>query len=144
MKSYIDNFDPLWCDEESNLPLWYLSSETWNHNQIMRKGLPWWLSGKESTYQAGDSGSIPGLGRSPREGDGKPLQYSCLGNPTDRGDWQATVYGVAKSQTQLSDLTTTIIMSKTSNKQKLRSIPQNSLELSWSWKSKQDWEVTVD
>ena len=47
-------------------------------------------------------GSIPGLGRSPGEGNGNPLQYSRLENPTDRGAWQATVHGVAKSQTRLS------------------------------------------
>ena len=46
--------------------------------------------------------SIPDLGRSPGEGNGNPLQYSCLGNPIDRGNWQATVHRVAKSQTQLS------------------------------------------
>ena len=50
----------------------------------------------------GDAGSIPGSGRSPREGQGNPLQYSCLENPMDRGDWQATVLKVAKNQTQLS------------------------------------------
>ena len=52
---------------------------------------------------AGDMGSIPGSGRSPGEGNGNPLQYSCLGNSRDRGAWQATVHGVAKSQTQLND-----------------------------------------
>ena len=57
--------------------------------------------GKESTCKAGDMGSIPGLGRSPGEGDGYPLQYSCLENPIDRGAWWAIVYGDAKSQTQL-------------------------------------------
>ena len=55
--------------------------------------------GKESTCNAGDLGSIPGLGRSPGGGHGNPLQYSCLENPMDRGDWQATVHGVAKSRT---------------------------------------------
>ena len=53
----------------------------------------------------GDSGSIPGLGRSPEEGQGNPLQYSCLKNPMDRGAWQATVHGVTKSWTRLSDFT---------------------------------------
>ena len=47
--------------------------------------LPLWLSGKESAYNAGDAGFIPWLGRSPGEGNGNPLQYSCLGNPMDRG-----------------------------------------------------------
>ena len=48
-------------------------------------------------------GSIPGLGRSPGRGHGNPLQYFCLENPMDRGAWRATVYGIAKSQTQLSN-----------------------------------------
>ena len=52
---------------------------------------------------AGDSGLIPGSGRSLGEGYGNPLQYSCLENSMERGAWQATVHGVAKSQTQLSD-----------------------------------------
>ena len=51
----------------------------------------------------GDSGPFPGSGRSPGEGNGNPLQYSCLENPTDRGAWQATVDGVANSQTPLSN-----------------------------------------
>ena len=50
---------------------------------------------KESTCTAGDPGLISGLGGSPGEGNGTPLQYSCLGNPMDRGAWQATVHGVA-------------------------------------------------
>ena len=56
---------------------------------------------------AGDGGSIPRLGRCLGGGNGNPLQYSCLGNPMDRGAWWATVHGVTKSQTRLSDLTTT-------------------------------------
>ena len=55
--------------------------------------------GKESSFRAGDLGSIPGLGRSPGEGNGNPLKYSCLENPMDRGAWWITVHGVAKSQT---------------------------------------------
>ena len=51
---------------------------------------------------AGDVGSIPGSGRSPGEGDGNPLQYSCLGNLRDKGAWWATVHRIAKSWTQLS------------------------------------------
>ena len=66
-------------------------------------GSPGGSDGKESTYNVGDLGLIPGSGRSPREGNGNPLQYSCLENPTDRGAWQGTVHGVANSQTQLSD-----------------------------------------
>ena len=52
--------------------------------------------GKEPACNAGDLGLIPGLGRSPGEGNGKPLQYSCLENPTDRGAWWATVRGVTR------------------------------------------------
>ena len=55
------------------------------------------------TGDAGDAGLIPGLGRSLGGGNGKPLQYSCMKNPKDRGAWQITVHGFAKSQTQLSD-----------------------------------------
>ena len=66
-------------------------------------GLPWWLSSTESTCNTGDVGSIPGWGKPPAGGHGNPLQYSHLENPMDRGAWPATVHGVAKSQTQLSD-----------------------------------------
>ena len=62
--------------------------------------LPLWLSGKESACNAGatgDTGSIPGSGRSPGEGHGNPLQYSCLENPMDRGAWWTTFHRVAKS-----------------------------------------------
>ena len=62
-------------------------------------GLPQWLDGKESAFNAGDVGSIPGSGRSPGGGIGNPLQYSCLENPMDRGAWRATVHVVTKSQT---------------------------------------------
>ena len=58
---------------------------------------------KNLPANAGDAGLIPGPGRSPRDGNGKPFQYSCLGYPTDRGAQWATVHGVTKSQTQLSD-----------------------------------------
>ena len=60
---------------------------------------------KASASKAGDRGSIPGSGRFPGEGNGNPLQYSCLENPMDGGAWQATVHWVAKSWTQLSNLT---------------------------------------
>ena len=66
-------------------------------DRCYRKGLLWWLSGKESASNAGDTGLIPGLGRFPGERNGNPLQYSCLGNPTDRGAGQASVHGVAQS-----------------------------------------------
>ena len=63
--------------------------------------------GKASAYNAGDLGSIPGSGRSPGEGNGNPLQYSCLENPMDGGAWWATVHGVTKRCTRLSDFTFT-------------------------------------
>ena len=59
--------------------------------------------GKESACNEGDSGLILGSGRSPGEGNGYPLQYSCLENSMDREAWWATAHGVAKSQSQLSD-----------------------------------------
>ena len=59
--------------------------------------------GRESASNAGDPGSILGSGRSPGDGNGYPLQYSCLENSMDRGAWRATVHGVKKSWTQLSD-----------------------------------------
>ena len=66
-------------------------------------GFPGSSDSKESACNMGDLGSIPGLGRSPGEGNSCPLQYSGLGNSMDRGGWWATVQGVTKSQTQLSD-----------------------------------------
>jgi len=62
-------------------------------------GFPSSSAGKESTCNAGDPGLIPGLGRSPGEGNSSPFQYFCLENSMDRGAWQATVHGVTKSQT---------------------------------------------
>ena len=60
------------------------------------RGLPWWLSGKELPANAYETSAIPGSGRSPEEGNGNPLQYSCLGNPIDRRAWWATVHGVTE------------------------------------------------
>ena len=59
-------------------------------------GFPGGSDGKESAYNAGDPGSVPGLERSPGEGHGNPPQCSCLENPVDRGVWPATVHGTAK------------------------------------------------
>ena len=73
-------------------------------------GLPWWLNGKESENppaNTGCMGLIPGWGRSPEERNGNPLQCSWLGSPMDRGARWTPALGVAKSQIQLSDLTTT-------------------------------------
>ena len=62
-------------------------------------GFPGGSDGKASACNAGDLGSIPGSARSPGEGNGNPLQYSCLENSVDGGAWWATVYGVAKNRT---------------------------------------------
>ena len=61
------------------------------------EGFPGGSDGKEPTCNAGDLGLIPGFRRSPGEGNGNPLQYSCLENPADRGAWWATVHGVTES-----------------------------------------------
>jgi len=63
--------------------------------------------GKVSACSAGDLGLIPGSGRIPGEGNGNPLQYSCLENPKNGGAWWATAHGVAKSQTRLNNFTFT-------------------------------------
>ena len=67
----------------------------------MSPGFPGGSDGKASAYNVGDLGSIPESGRSSREGNGNPLQYSCLENSMDREAWQTTVYKVAKSQTHM-------------------------------------------
>ena len=66
--------------------------------EVILRGFPGSLDGKASAYNVGDLGSIPGLGRSPGEGNSNPLQYSCLENPMDQGAWWATVHGVTKSR----------------------------------------------
>ena len=71
----------------------------------MNTNFPGGSDGKASAYNAGDPGSIPGSGRSPGEGNGNLLQYSCLETPMERGAWWAAVHGVAKSWTRLSDFT---------------------------------------
>ena len=80
--------------------------------QVLDLVAPWYVGSwaslvaqKASTCDVGDLVSVPGSGRSPGEGNGNSLQYSCLGNPMDGGAWWATVHGVAKSRTQLSDFT---------------------------------------
>ena len=74
-------------------------------NMLSRFGFPGGSEVKASACNVGDLGLIPGLGRSLGEGNGNPLQYSCLENPMDGGAWWTTVHGVAKSQTRLSDFT---------------------------------------
>ena len=66
--------------------------------------------GKASAYNAGDPDLIPGSGRSTGEGNGNPLQYSCLENPMDRGVLWATVHEVAKSRTRLSNFTSSLLL----------------------------------
>ena len=70
-------------------------------------GFPGSSDSKESAYNAGDLGLIPGLGRSPGEGNSSPLQHSCLENPMDRGAWWAAVHGVTKSPARLDDFSFT-------------------------------------
>ena len=86
---------------ELNKQEWHYAKATiWRNYWGM--GFPGGLDGRVC-LQCRDLDSIPGSGRSPTEGNGNPLQYSCLENTMDGGSWQATVHGVAKSQTQLSD-----------------------------------------
>ena len=101
--------------------------------------------GKASAYNAGDSGLIPRSGRCSGEGNGTPLQYSCLENPMDGGVWYATVHGVAKSQTRLSDFTFWWVSGKESTCRCrrhefhpcLRKIPQAAEQLSL-------WATTIE
>ena len=85
------------------------TSDSWspepgeNKLLLLTMDFPGGSDGKTSVYNAGDPGSIPGLGRSPAEGNGNPLQDYCLENPMDGGDWWAAVHRVAKSRTRLSD-----------------------------------------
>ena len=88
-------------------PVWLLGQQTsWRRDRLLTPvflGFPGGSGGKESACNVGDLGLIPGLGRSPGEWNGYPLQYSCLENSTDRGAWQTTVHGVPKNWTQLSN-----------------------------------------
>ena len=87
----------------------YLSFLNYSFIQLYAQGFPGGSEVKASACNAGDLGSIPGSGRSPGEENGNPLQYSCLETSMDGGAWWATVHGVAKSQTRLSDFTFTFI-----------------------------------
>ena len=71
----------------------------WEITREKNEGFPYSSDGKESAYNAGDLGSVPRSGRSPGEGNGNSLQYSCPENSIDRGAWPITVHGVIKSQT---------------------------------------------
>ena len=92
----------LWGRAELHIRLKGFSSSSSNGTAAVLPGFAGGSDGKESACNAGDPGSIPGSGRSPGEGNGYPLQYSCLEIPMDRGAWQTTVHGVEKSQTWLS------------------------------------------
>ena len=83
-----------------------------NELAVTTGDFPGGSDGKASAYSAGDPGLIPGSGRSPGEGNGNPLQYSCLENPMDGGAWLVTVHGVAKSRTRLSNFTSLMIKRK--------------------------------
>ena len=89
--SYLENFLPLSLGSSFWVPL------------LFYMDLPDGPVVRNLPANAGDVGSIPGSGRSFREGNGNPLWYFCLGNPMNRGTWQATVHGVVKSQTQFSE-----------------------------------------
>ena len=119
--------------------------DSWGHKELDTtkwlnwtervQGFPGGSDGKESACNVGDLGSIPGSGRSPGEGKGNPLWYSCLENPMDRGAWWAIVHGVAKSQTRLSNFTS--LCSKQTGWRCLMSVlphwKQNCLEIEeWS------------
>ena len=85
------------------LTLLDLGTYSWNRTCLYVGGLPTGSGGKESACNAGDPCSTPKSGRSPGEGNGYPLQYSCLEKSMDRGAWQATVHEVLESWTLLSD-----------------------------------------
>ena len=90
----------------SEIPCIQLAPQQGEHGfDTKYMGFPGVSDVKESACSVGDQGLIPGSGRSPGEGNGKPLQYFCLENPADRGAWQVAAYGVAKSWTQLSYFT---------------------------------------
>ena len=91
---------------------WVLSGQIGEKDAISKSvtGFPGGSDGKASAYNAGDPDLIPGSGRSPGKGNGNPLQYSCLENPMDGVAWWATVHGVAKSWTRLSDFTFTVLL----------------------------------
>ena len=88
--------------------LWYFSAYKLLSHIWPNLGYPWWLSGKDFAYRAGYVGLILGSGRSPGEGNGNTLWYSCLGNPMNRGAWWFTVHGVARVRYNLGTKTTTI------------------------------------
>ena len=94
----------------SALPFWQfqfisISLSYYKTCQVLALSFPGVSEGKAPASNVGNPGSIPVLGRSPGEGNGNPPQYFCLENPMDVGAWKATVHGVEKNQTRLSDFT---------------------------------------
>ena len=93
-----------WCAAIHGVAKSWTRLSDWTElNWAQLLGFPGGSDGKASACNAGDLGLIPGSERSPGEGNGNPLQYSCLENSMDRGAWRAIVYRVAKNQTQLSN-----------------------------------------
>ena len=114
--------------------------------------MPGGSDGKASTYNETDPGSIPGSGRSPGEGNGNPLQYSCLENPRDGGAWWAAVYGVAKSWTRLKGLSSSskdamrwkfIILRLKQNKWKRKTSRTNNRQLKENYRKKKKRKLDV-
>ena len=98
------------------------------------QGFPGVSAGRNLPANAGDAGSIPGLGRSPGEGNGNPLQYSCLENSMDRRAWWAAVSGVAQSWTQLKRLSSSSSSSRVAQ-------TVNNLPAMWeTWVRSLGWE----
>ena len=99
--------DSHFCTAETNTTLenncYPIKNKFKKNNQLQSQGFPGSSEGKESFCNVGEAGSNPGLGRSPGERSGNPLQYSCLENSTERRAWRGTVHEIAKSQTRLSD-----------------------------------------
>ena len=91
--------------QQTSTHSWWLTLDTGKYRKPPPTYAPQWLGVKESACNTRDTGSISGSGGSPGGGNGNPLQYSCLENPMDRGAWWATVHGVPKSQTRLSNWT---------------------------------------
>ena len=104
------------------------------------KAFPGSSDGKASACNARDLGSIPGWGRSPGEGNGNPLQYSCLEDPVDRGAWWVSVHGIAKSRTRLSDKTHTHTNTHTqTHTHKVKKDEQSNTELATTGSSYCCW-----
>ena len=107
-------------------------------------GFPGGSDGKESACNPGDSGLIPGLGRSPGEGNGNSVQYSCLENSMDRGAWQAIVRGVAMSQTNTFTLDRQTKGKKESGASVVAQMVKNMPAMQETWVQSLDWEDPLE